>query len=226
MRFMEIRIVHWRSLATRDDNKVGPLDDFVDFWRSFALTFDECTSQLPRDAFHGNWNCALVVLGYAKRQQSRTFGRLCRFLAQFCFDFRRVHIAASTGCIRIVHWRSLATRNDNKVGPLDDFVDFWRSFALTFDECTSQLPRDAFHGNWNSALVVLGYARRQQSRTFGRLCRFLAQFCFDFRRVHIAASTGCVSWKFELCTGGPWLRETTIKSDLWTTLSISGAVFL
>ncbi|KAL2718349.1 hypothetical protein V1478_012225 [Vespula squamosa] len=51
-----IRIVHWRSLATRDDNKVGPLDDFVDFWRSFALTFDECTSQLPRDAFHGSNN--------------------------------------------------------------------------------------------------------------------------------------------------------------------------
>ncbi|KAL2718352.1 hypothetical protein V1478_012228 [Vespula squamosa] len=128
--------------------------------------------------------------------------------------------------IGIVHWRSLATRDNNKVGPLDDFVDFWRSFALTFEECTSQLPRDAFHGNSNCALAVLGYARRQQSRTFGRLCRFLAQFCFDFRRVHIAASTGCVSWKFELCTGGPWLRETTTKSDLWTTLSIFSAVLL
>ncbi|KAL2718364.1 hypothetical protein V1478_012240 [Vespula squamosa] len=107
--------------------------------------------------------------------------------------------------IGIVHRLFLSTRDDNKVGLLDDFVDFWRSFLLTFEEFTSQLPRDAFHGSHNEvgtqveylncALAVFDLARRQQSREFGRLCRFLAQFSFDFRRVHIVGPTEYVSWK-------------------------------
>ncbi|KAL2714187.1 hypothetical protein V1478_016744 [Vespula squamosa] len=103
--------------------------------------------------------------------------------------------------MRILHSRSSVSRDNNKVGPLYDFVDFSLSIALTFDECTSQLTRDAFfesdngEGTQNFALAVFGCARRQQSRTFVRLCRFLTQFCFDFRRVHIAAHSGCVFWK-------------------------------
>ncbi|KAL2714161.1 hypothetical protein V1478_016718 [Vespula squamosa] len=111
---------------------------------------------------------------------------------------RCAHISShrmSSLVMRIMHSRTLDARDDNKVGPSNDFVDFWHSFAFTFDECTSQLPRDAFPGNANFALTDFGSARQQQSRTFVRLCRFLAQFCFDFRRVHIAAPTGCVSWK-------------------------------
>ncbi|KAL2713820.1 hypothetical protein V1478_016377 [Vespula squamosa] len=48
--------------------------------------------------WEANGNCALAVFGCARRKQSRTFERLCRLLAQFSFDFRRVHIAAPTGC--------------------------------------------------------------------------------------------------------------------------------
>ncbi|KAL2715460.1 hypothetical protein V1478_015158 [Vespula squamosa] len=55
-RKMNIEIVHSRSSDARDENKVGLSNDFVDFWLSFALTFDECTSQLPRDAFLGSDN--------------------------------------------------------------------------------------------------------------------------------------------------------------------------
>ncbi|KAL2715458.1 hypothetical protein V1478_015156, partial [Vespula squamosa] len=95
------------------------------------------------------WNCALAVFGCARRKQSRSFERLCRLLAQFYIDFRRVYIVAPMGCIEIVHSRSSDARDENKVGPSNDFVDFWLSFALTFDECTSQLTRDAFPASDN-----------------------------------------------------------------------------
>ncbi|KAL2715279.1 hypothetical protein V1478_014977 [Vespula squamosa] len=112
-------IVHSRSSGARDDNKVGPSNDFVDFWHSFTLTFYECTSQLPRDAFPGSDNGGETQFG-------------------------------------IVHSRSSGARDDNKVGPSNDFVDFWHSFALTFDECTSQLPRDAFPGSDNEGETQFG----------------------------------------------------------------------
>ncbi|KAL2715280.1 hypothetical protein V1478_014978 [Vespula squamosa] len=119
-------IVHSRSSDARDDNKVGPSNDFVDLWHSFALTFDECTSQPPRDAFPGSDN-----------EGETQFG--------------------------IVNSRSSGARDDNKVGPSNDFVDLWHSFALTFDECTSQPPRDAFPGSDNegSELCTSGLRVRE-----------------------------------------------------------------
>ncbi|KAL2713819.1 protein artichoke [Vespula squamosa] len=55
--------VHSRSSDARDENKVDPSSDFVTFWRSFPLTFDECTSQLPRDAFPGSNNEGETQIG-------------------------------------------------------------------------------------------------------------------------------------------------------------------
>ncbi|KAL2713818.1 hypothetical protein V1478_016375 [Vespula squamosa] len=144
----KMEIVHSLFSDARDENKVGPSTDFVDFWHSFALTFDECTSQLPRDAFSG----------------SDDEGE-----AQMEIVHSRSSDARDENKMEIVHSRSSDARDENKVGPSSDFVTFWRSFALTCDECTSQLPRDAFSGsdyegetqvecNWNCGLTVLGYA--------------------------------------------------------------------
>ncbi|KAL2718356.1 hypothetical protein V1478_012232 [Vespula squamosa] len=140
MRFLDV--------ITKSERKLNAVSFIFSIFYAFPFVFD--------------WNCALAVLGYARQQQSRTFGRLCRFLAQFCFDFRRVHIAAPTGC--------------NAVSLI---FSIFCAFPFVFD--------------WNCAPAILVYARGQQSREFGRLCRFLAQFSFDFRRVHIVGPTECVS---------------------------------
>ncbi|KAL2714189.1 LOW QUALITY PROTEIN: hypothetical protein V1478_016746 [Vespula squamosa] len=197
----KIRIVHLRSCPTQDVNKVGPLIDFDNYKCSLAQNSDECTSQLPRDAFPGSDN--------EEGTQN---------VVSFIFS---IFYAIYFILMRILHSRSSVLRNNNKVGTLNDFVDFSLSFVLTFDECTSQLTWDAFPESDNEggtqvecstihifdflcnlfyfyanfALAAFGCARRQQSRTFVRLCRFLTQFCFDFRRVHIAALTGCIFWK-------------------------------
>ncbi|KAL2741607.1 hypothetical protein V1478_000016 [Vespula squamosa] len=45
-----------RFSDARADNTGGPLTDIDDYLFNFSLTFDECTSQFPRDAFLANTN--------------------------------------------------------------------------------------------------------------------------------------------------------------------------
>ncbi|KAL2722625.1 hypothetical protein V1478_009488 [Vespula squamosa] len=140
-------------------------DDFEDYKCSFALTSDEYTSELPRDAFPGSdkeegtqIGISRNALGRTRRQQSRTFDDFedykCSFALtsdEYTSELPRDVFPGSDKeegtQIENVHSRSSDARYDNKVGPSNDFVDFWHSFALTFDECTSQLLRDEFPGS-------------------------------------------------------------------------------
>ncbi|KAL2715052.1 LOW QUALITY PROTEIN: hypothetical protein V1478_014750 [Vespula squamosa] len=176
-------IVHSRSSGARDDNKVGPSNDFVDFWHSFALTFDECTSQLPRDAFPGSDKEGETQFGIVHWRSSGarddnkvgpsndfvdfwhsfalTFDECTSQLPRDAFPGSDKEGETQFG---IVHWRSSGARDDNKVGPSNDFVDFWHSFALTFDECTSQLPREAFPGSDKEGETQFGIVHWRSSR--------------------------------------------------------------
>ncbi|KAL2715459.1 hypothetical protein V1478_015157 [Vespula squamosa] len=104
--------------------------------------------------------------------------------------------------IEIVHSWSSDDRDENKVGPSNDFVDFWLSFALTFDECTSQLPPDAFPASDNE-----GETQDE--------CSII--YFFDFL-------CNLFYFRLKLCTRGLRMRETKTKSVLRTTLSTSGSV--
>ncbi|KAL2714642.1 hypothetical protein V1478_015827 [Vespula squamosa] len=169
----KIAIVHSRSSNARDDNKVGPSNDFVNFWHSFALTLDECTSQLPRNAFPGSDNevetqIAIVHSRSSDARDDKKVGSSNDFTFDECTS--QLPRAAFPGSdnegetqIAIVHSRSSDARDDNKVGPSNDFVDFWPSFALTFDECTSQLLRDAFPGSDNEGETQIAIVHSRSS---------------------------------------------------------------
>ncbi|KAL2722626.1 hypothetical protein V1478_009489 [Vespula squamosa] len=207
-----IEIVHSRSSGARDDNKVGPSNDFVDFWHSYALTFDECTSQLSRDALK------LCTRGLRVRETTTK-------------SVLRTTLSTS-GTIEIVHSRSSGARDDNKVGPSNDFVDFWHSYALTFDECTSQLSRDAFPGSHNEGekQIEIVHPRSSDARDDTRI-EPMIDFDLNFEEwIWSCALTvlRCTrryhSRILKLCTRGLRVRETTTKSVLRTTLSTSGTI--
>ncbi|KAL2715281.1 hypothetical protein V1478_014979 [Vespula squamosa] len=181
-RGLRFEIVHSRSSCARDDNKVGPSNDFVDFWHSFALTFDECTSQVPRNAFPGSDNEGETQFGivHSRFSCARDDNKVgpsndfVDFWHSFALTFdectSQVPRNAFPGSdnegetqFGIVHSRSSCARHDNKVGPSNDFVDFWHSFALTFDECTSQVPRNAFPGSDNEGETQFGIVNSRSS---------------------------------------------------------------
>ncbi|KAL2711605.1 hypothetical protein V1478_018626 [Vespula squamosa] len=165
-------------------------DDFGDYKCSFALTSDEYTSELPRNAFAAitkeeetQIGISRNALGRTRRQQSRTFDDFgdykCSFALtsdEYTSELPRNAFAAITkeeetqiGISR----NALGRTRRQQSRTFDDFDDYKCSFALTSDEYTSELPRDAFAAIINEEETqigisrnALGRTRRQQSRTF------------------------------------------------------------
>ncbi|KAL2734107.1 hypothetical protein V1478_003805 [Vespula squamosa] len=284
---MQIAIVHWRSFPTRDDtaielmkfsrihsaaradNKVGPLTDFDGYNFSFGLTFDECTSQLPRDAFIASRKVAGMQVYCSMTYFFYFLCNLFCFRLQLCTGgpFQRVTIPQSNlwSILTLISWSGLRNfrgmpflqlkfsrihsdaRADNKVAPLTDFDGYNFSFGLTFDECTSQLPRDAFIASRKVAGMQVYCSVTYFFYFLCNLFCFRLQLCTGgpFQRVTIPQSNlwsilTLISWsglrnfrgmpflqlvtksgrKLQLCTGGPFQRVTIPQSNLWSILTL------
>ncbi|KAL2730829.1 LOW QUALITY PROTEIN: hypothetical protein V1478_005242 [Vespula squamosa] len=202
MPFLRMRIRHGWLSDVCYDNKVGPLTDFDDYKFSLTLILDECTSELPRDAFHANWNYA-EAFARTRRQQSGTFNRLCSYKCSLALDFdectselpRDAFLASrrEEGMQVECNWNyaeALARTRRQQSGTFNRLCSYKCSLALDFDECTSELLRDAFLAsrreegmqvecNWNYA-EALARTRRQQSGTFNRLCSYKCSLALDF----------------------------------------------
>ncbi|KAL2748425.1 LOW QUALITY PROTEIN: hypothetical protein V1477_003068 [Vespula maculifrons] len=119
---------------------------------SLALYLHEWTLKYSQEAIrasikeelieiYNNLHCEVGILGFARRQQSRTFERLSQFSLALNFDeytsqFSQYAFSVSNNeelmQNEMVERGYSPTRGDNKIGPLIDFY----SYASDFDERT------------------------------------------------------------------------------------------
>ncbi|KAL2736954.1 LOW QUALITY PROTEIN: hypothetical protein V1478_002333 [Vespula squamosa] len=101
-------------------------------------------------------------------------------------------------------------RADNKGGPLVDFDDYNFSFSLIFDECTSQLLRDAFPGSDNEGETQFRPKSRssvlEPSQNFLSILTIVIEYSIVVVRAR--------SKEEAVCRRGPhklWLKRATIR---------------
>ncbi|KAL2747050.1 uncharacterized protein V1477_005421 [Vespula maculifrons] len=145
-------MVQWGYSPTSDDNKIGPSTDFDSYWFSLALNFDEYTSQFSQYAFSASIREELIIKWCS--------GDTLPPVTTTKSDLRPT--LTVTGSKYMEKWGYSPTRNDNKIGPSNDFDSYWFSLALNFDEYTSQFSQYAF-----SAMVQWGYSPTRDDNKIG-----------------------------------------------------------
>ncbi|KAL2747047.1 hypothetical protein V1477_005419 [Vespula maculifrons] len=136
-------MVQWGYSPTSDDNKIGPSTDFDSYWFSLALNFDEYTSQFSQYAFSASIREELIIKWCS--------GDTLPPVTTTKSDLRPT--LTVTGSKYMEKWGYSPTRNDNKIGPSNDFDSYWFSLALNFDEYTSQFSQYAFSASTREELM-------------------------------------------------------------------------
>ncbi|KAL2728330.1 LOW QUALITY PROTEIN: uncharacterized protein V1477_017606 [Vespula maculifrons] len=143
----------WGYSASRDDNKIGPSNDFDSYCFSLPLNFDEYTSQFSQYAFSWGYSASRDD---NKIGPSNDFNSYCFSLAlnfdEYTSQFSQYAFSVSNNEELIAEWGYSASRDDNKIGPSNDFSSYCFSLALNFDEYTSQFSQYAFSVNNNEEL--------------------------------------------------------------------------
>ncbi|KAL2748600.1 LOW QUALITY PROTEIN: uncharacterized protein V1477_003243 [Vespula maculifrons] len=144
-----------------------------------------------------NSNCEVGILGCERQQQRRAFDRPLQLLVQLCFGLRRGNLENFAEAIP-------ASINEQLIKNISEFLILSTFYTIYLNEMEE----------W-------GYSPTRDDNISAQL---LVQSCFEFRRVRIAVLPVHVLHKFKLRSGDTRMRETTTKTGLRPTLTVTSSV--
>nr|KAF7396938.1 hypothetical protein H0235_016475 [Vespula pensylvanica] len=135
------------------------------------------------------WNvhCEVGILGFERRQQSRSFDRLLLLPVQLYFGLRRGDLEIFADAIRASIKENLRKYNVvsfifSKFYTIFFALDLDYGHSVEFGDLSPRVDSEIFAGNVHCEVGILGFERRQQSRSFDRLLLLPVQLCFGLRR--------------------------------------------